>query len=462
MSIGFSNSLINSYNRLITLISGEKENLPLEKRIYNIAAFVSVLIALLSTLGNIVLKLHYSVTIITGVSGIIVSILYYQSRFRSVFHTWLFILVTLFILSASWVANEGSNGSINFVYIVASVIYLSITRRNQHVQILLVVALNIILLYQLEKYFPQFILSYPSPETRHTDMIFAFSYVLFFSTLMYSYLKKSFDNERDKTVKQRKEMEYKHQEITDSIKYASKIQTALLPSYNALKDYFEDSFVFWIPKHIVSGDFYWVKEVDGKILIAAVDCTGHGVPGAFMSILGISLLNEIVLHNKITQPNIILNELRNEVKRSLQQTEQRTSARDGMDMSICAIDKKNQKLEYAGAFNPLIIVRNDVVIQYKANRMPVGIYIMEEENFTNHEISLEPGDNLYMFSDGFPDQIGGKNAKKFKMNRFKELLLEIYTKPMSEQHNLIKERFNDWIKGHDQTDDILFIGFRID
>lgn len=156
-----------------------------------------------------------------------------------------------------------------------------------------------------------------------------------------------------------------------------------MPSSNLLNKFFNDSFVYWLPKQIVSGDFYWIKEVDNKIIIAAVDCTGHGIPGAFMSILGISLLNEIILHNKTTQPNLILNELRKEVKSSLQQTEKRTSARDGMDMAICTIDKMTNKMQYSGAFNPLIIVRKDIVIQYKADRMPVGIYFTVNKSFTN-------------------------------------------------------------------------------
>jgi len=273
------------------------------------------------------------------------------------------------------------------------------------------------------------------------------------------------ETQRDFAIEQKEILINQKKGITDSINYAKRIQTAILPPDIYINELIPDNFIFYKPRDIVSGDFYWVKQVKEFIIIVAADCTGHGVPGAFMSMLGISFLNEIVQRREITQANQVLNELRRQIKRSLRQHGKGGETQDGMDISICVIDIQKNELQYAGAFNPLYIIKDvngkSELNEIKADRMPVGFFHGKEKSFTNHELQLEIGDTVYMFSDGFIDQIGGKDEKKFLSKNFKELLLEIHNNPMYGQKEILETRFNEWTKGYEQLDDVLVIGFRI-
>ena len=222
-------------------------------------------------------------------------------------------------------------------------------------------------------------------------------------------------------------------EITDSIRYASRIQRAILPSDEILLQSLPQHFVLFLPRDIVSGDFFWLTQSGGKIVIVAADCTGHGVPGAFMSMLGVSFLYEIVNKEGIMQPASILNFLREHVKHTLSQTGKRDEAKDGMDISLCVYDPKEMKLEWAGAYNPLYLIRRGELIEYKADKMPIAIHMIDHLPFTNHEIALEQGDTFYISSDGYADQFGGEDGRKFMSKKYKEMLLQIWDKPMDEQ-----------------------------
>jgi serine phosphatase RsbU (regulator of sigma subunit)/ligand-binding sensor domain-containing protein len=259
-----------------------------------------------------------------------------------------------------------------------------------------------------------------------------------------------------------------HKSIMDSIFYARRIQEALLPPDELLKELLPEYFVLFKPRDIVSGDFYWASQHENRAILVAADCTGHGVPGAFMSMLGISFLNEIVNKIDSVESHLILNELRANVKKSLRQTGKENEAKDGMDLALCIIDYKNMKMEYSGAFNSLYLIRDGELIKYDADRMPIGIYIREKDSFTKHIVELQKGDSFYIFSDGFVDQFGGPKGSKLMTKRFKELLLENYTKPMSEQKEILERYLADWQsytneKGDNyrQIDDILVIGVRI-
>ena len=286
-------------------------------------------------------------------------------------------------------------------------------------------------------------------------------------------INKILESKNQMLQEQKDKIEAQNRDITDSIMYAQRIQRALLPPNEFFTEKLLDYFILFRPRDIVSGDFYWATEKHDKIILAAADCTGHGVPGAFMSMLGISYLNEIV--NKFNpnegepmRANVILNELRNAVKSSLRQTGDDDEAKDGMDMALVIIDKKSNIIQYAGAYNPLFIVRDGELIKYKADKMPVGIYIREKESFTNYELEVKENDTIYMFSDGFVDQFGGEHGKKFMVSRFKELILQIYEKPMAEQKQIFEQRLEEWMhpankdgETYKQIDDILVIGFRV-
>jgi serine phosphatase RsbU (regulator of sigma subunit) len=256
-------------------------------------------------------------------------------------------------------------------------------------------------------------------------------------------------------------IEEKNRDITSSINYASRIQNAILPDLKEIRGLHNKCFVLYIPKAIVSGDFYWFSRKGEKIIIAAGDCTGHGVPGALMSMLGISFLEEIVNRRNLMEPDVILNELRKEIQNALHQRGASNEAKDGMDISLCVIDKTNNLIGYSGAFNNLYLVRNGQLIEYHADRIPVGIYDMAERNYRMHEIQSLAGDMIYMFSDGYADQFGGPYHKKFKYSSFKSALTEIHNLPVRRQKQNLEKRFIEWKGNSEQIDDVLVIGYRI-
>lgn len=273
----------------------------------------------------------------------------------------------------------------------------------------------------------------------------------------------------EEVVRQKEEIETKNQElevlykhVTDSIKYAKRIQEAILPPDSLVKRILPNSFVLYKPKDIVSGDFYWMEEKDGKTMFAAVDCTGHGVPGAFMSIVGYNILKHVVNNNNFTTPALILDALNEGVSETLHHGHEETQAKDGMDLSFCTIDFKKMELQYAGAYNPLYIIRKGELLQTKADKFPIGLFLGEEKKkFTNHVIQLEKGDSVYIFSDGYADQFGGPNGKKFMANHFRELLLKVHSEPIDKQKDILNKTIEEWRGPLDQVDDILVIGVRL-
>lgn len=270
-------------------------------------------------------------------------------------------------------------------------------------------------------------------------------------------------------IEQKAIIEAKNHDITDSIKYAKNIQEALLPPLANMHKELHDAFVLYLPKDIVSGDFYWFSKRNNKRFIASVDCTGHGVPGAFMSIIGNTLLNEIVTDKNITQPAEILNELHAGVKTALKQSNSENERRDGMDIALCSLNEDNTILEYAGANRPLWIFRKNrtgenAFEMIKANKFPIGGLEMpneEKRQFTSHNISVEKGDMIYLFSDGYADQFGGPKGKKFMVGNMQKLVAGIYDKPVKEQEKQLLQSFLNWKGSIDQIDDVLVIGFRI-
>ena len=262
-------------------------------------------------------------------------------------------------------------------------------------------------------------------------------------------------------LKQKEIIEQKNQSITDSIQYASRIQNAVLPPSDFLSEWNIDNFILFRPKDIVSGDFYWGVKKDGKIIVAAADCTGHGVPGAFMSMLGHAFLDEIVNTRELTDAAGMLNILRDEIINTLRQKGSVGETRDGMDISLIMLDIENNYLHYAGANNPLYIIRDGEIIRVQADHMPIGIHFISFTPFTNNRMEIKKGDFLYLFSDGYADQFGGPRGKKFMYRPFQELLLTIHQLPMTEQQKVLEEKFLEWKGDHEQVDDVMVIGLHI-
>jgi PAS domain S-box-containing protein len=274
-------------------------------------------------------------------------------------------------------------------------------------------------------------------------------------------------SERKKAIhllaKQKMIIEQKNKDILDSISYAKRIQDAIFPPEALVKELLPQSFVLFKPKDIISGDFYWVEKFHNKTYIAAVDCTGHGVPGALLSIVGYNLLSKAINEHDLTNPNEILNELSTGINQTLRQNIDGSGIKDTMDIALCSIDRVTNKLEFAGAYNSLYLVRDGKLIEIRANRFPVGVFLRGAvQKFTNNQMQLQKGDMIYLFSDGYADQFGGPKGKKLKYNEFRKLLLSLHNLPVKEQKEALNKNLEEWKWiTEEQTDDILVIGIRI-
>jgi len=266
---------------------------------------------------------------------------------------------------------------------------------------------------------------------------------------------------RNEILKQKRIVEEKNKEITDSINYARLIQKAILPDGAEIKRLFEESFIFFKPKDIVSGDFYWLAETANYYFYATVDCTGHGVPGGFMSMLGNSMLNEVVIEKGIHEPAEVLDMLRARIIASLKQTGESSQSKDGMDMVLCRVSKDKKELVYAAANNPLWLVRDGKFLEHPADKQPVGIAAGKAEKFKQHKIELQKGDTVYTFTDGYADQFGGPKGKKFKYKPLSSLLLANSGLNLQGQKELLYNTFEEWRGNLEQVDDVLIIGIRV-
>ena len=267
--------------------------------------------------------------------------------------------------------------------------------------------------------------------------------------------------QRDEIEHQREKLEELYKDVTDSILYAKRLQYSILPPKEKINKILPLSFVLFKPKDIVSGDFYWVEKIENKSLFATVDCTGHGVPGAFMSLVGANGLNSAVKEHNITKPSEILNYLNEYVSESLNKANEKSSIRDGMDMTFCAIDYEKMTIEYAGANNPLYIVRDGELLITKADKFAIASFKPGEKSYTNHVIDLKKGDMIYTFTDGYADQFGGVKGKKFMYKNFRNLLLEIHSKKPNEQKEILENELKKWQGSVEQVDDILVVGVKI-
>ena len=267
--------------------------------------------------------------------------------------------------------------------------------------------------------------------------------------------------QRDLAYVQRDEIIQQKKEITDSIHYAQRIQNALFPSKGSLDAIFDNNFIFDIPRDIVSGDFFWTYKTDNLSMLAVADCTGHGVPGAFMSLIGLNFINDIVKNQHIYIPDLVLNQLRDNIISALKQTNEVGDNKDGMDISLITLDKKNRVLKYAGANNMSIIKRGNELVELEPDKMPISIFRDIKKPFTLKTIEVQEGDILYMFTDGYIDQFGGKKGKKFKTINFRKLLLQIETNDLKQHEENIITNFHDWKGDLDQVDDVLVIGLNL-
>ncbi len=265
---------------------------------------------------------------------------------------------------------------------------------------------------------------------------------------------------RDEIAKNLIEIEYKNKLIKYSIQYAHTIQAAVLKASMNGSDFFPEQFCLLLPKDIVSGDFYWFHRIDNKLLAGVFDCTGHGIPGAFMSMLGVTLLNETAIREKIIEPHLILNRLRNKIIEALGQKGIISEVADGMDGSLISYDLTSKKLVYSGAHNPIYLLRDNKIIELKGDRMPLS-YADKMSDFTYQEIKTKPNDLIYLFTDGYTDQFGGKEGKKFRQSQFKEVLIRYHKKTLEVQKQMLQDAYLNWRGREEQVDDITVVGLKL-
>jgi serine phosphatase RsbU (regulator of sigma subunit) len=265
--------------------------------------------------------------------------------------------------------------------------------------------------------------------------------------------------QRDLATEQRDQITVQKKAITDSIHYAQRIQRSMLPSEKVLKLLLPEHFILLKPRDIVSGDFYWAASKNHSVYFTAADCTGHGVPGAFMSMLGIAFLNEILNKFETIEPHEILDQLRKQVIKALHQRGITGETKDGMDMVLCKYNKDSRELSFAGANNPLYLVRDGALKETKGDPMPVAIHD-QMDPFTSHSIKVRKNDRIYIFSDGYADQFGGPQQKKFLYKRFREAILNLQDLPMKAQGEALSKTFDDWKGSIDQVDDVVVIGIK--
>ena len=307
----------------------------------------------------------------------------------------------------------------------------------------------------------------PQPLSRfflYSALVLALVYVIFMAQTRSLIRTRKLLKEKEQALaqieRQKVELESRDKDITDSLNYAQRIQEALLPSEEYFRKYFRDSFIFLKPKDIVSGDFYWIGEKGDKVFIIAADCTGHGVPGALMSMIGIEIIEKTINVENIEKPSQILGVLNKGLEKTFSREKNiGTIIRDGMDIGLCVVDRKNKKIEYSGAFFPLYLIRDNTLIELKDDKLIIG---MNPANipYTNHELDLMENDMFYMFSDGYVDQFGGSENKKFMYRRFRYLLMTIHGFPVNDQKAILEDNIKNWMNGSAQIDDIMVIGFR--
>jgi serine phosphatase RsbU (regulator of sigma subunit) len=298
----------------------------------------------------------------------------------------------------------------------------------------------------------------------YSALLIAFVYLLVMSQtrrlIKTRRLLKEKEEALDQVGKQKYELEVRDKNITDSLIYAQRIQEALLPSEGYFRKHFKDSFIFFRPKDIVSGDFYWIGDKGDKIFVVGADCTGHGVPGALMSMIGLEIIEKTINEDNIEKPSAILAVLNKGLEKTFSREKNiGTIIRDGMDIGLCVIDKKKKKIGYAGAFFPLYLFRNNSLIELKGNKLIIGMN-PEGISYSDYEEDLMNEDILYIFSDGYVDQFGGTENKKFMYRRFRHLLTTIHRFPLQDQKAILDDNIKSWMAGNPQLDDMMVIGFK--
>jgi serine phosphatase RsbU (regulator of sigma subunit) len=437
------------------------ESLNRRIRISNLISFITVLIML----GYYPLAIYYKMPAILLINSLFIffsffcSYLHTKGRHNLSFYIGCIYGILYFICGTAF---YGLSANLHFFIIIVCLIAIALFESTIALRIFIGVsaAAFFALLLFLRNYDS---LVYYTPEMKNAEYAISVAnlFFLFFVTILFFIFFRR-DNllYQKAIVEQKTIIEEKQKEILDSINYAKRIQFSLLTGEAVFKSHLPEHFILFNPKDVVSGDFYWATPVSDGFVYITADCTGHGVPGAFMSLLNISKLSQVINEQNISRPDLVLNHVRTEIIHALN-AENGEESKDGMDAILCKIDLKNMKLEYAAANNSFYIIRNNSVIHCKCDKMPVGIGHDDSLSFTYNQLALEKGDMIYTLTDGFADQFGGSKGKKFKYKQLEDLLLSIHHQPLKAQQQLLQKVFTDWKGILEQVDDVLIIGIRV-
>lgn len=465
-------------HKIKQIIIGESEKLLIEEKNYNALLFIGTVLSIISCVFNYIQSFNIFLNIFTIFSSALLGTLYLLARFKRFYNIWLSSIVILFIMSVVWFMNNGAIGSIPYIFILSLIILVLISRRHQQNKILYLFITTVFFLYVLEYYFGELLVfEYPTKQIYYKDMIFVFNLVMVCAFYVSRYVKRSYEEEREKVNFQKGIIEDQNNQIYSSLGYASKVQRNIISDKNDLKHLFSEYFVLFSPKDHVSGDFLWVHERDNYGIVLVADCTGHGVPAAFISILGISLLKEIIIQEK-KQINAaaLLEKLRVKLIDHLYDNKPGDHI-EGIDLGVCVFNYPDYTLQYAGANRDLYLVRNkklelqtpfsaiqsdeqNCLYAFKGTKNTIG-YDYIKRPFGKLEIEFYTGDTFYLFSDGFPDQLNYEGKAKIGMSRFRKKMLSMQYMPLSLQGNHLVTMLQDWKGDKDQTDDILVVGVRM-
>lgn len=462
----FRNSIgmLKKINFLVHL--GITSDLPFDRqnkiRIFNASCFFISIIAVFNTFLFGFYQYYNAayLTIFEFFALLFGLFLVHKKQSNAAFH-FVYISSFLFLFASAMVLGEKSEIHVYLLFMPLAAIALFDSLKIIITYFILAMSVLIALMILFQIFKPQYPANMIIEGIGLSSMVFT-GFLIFLIMKQFKTENVAFNNEINF---QRLELEEKNKDIRDSMHYAKKIQRALMASDTLLKKNLNEFFLLYKPKDIVSGDFYWAEQVNSHFLVAVCDCTGHGVPGAFMSLLNITKLNETINEKKIIQPDLVLNQVREDIIKALNPEGTEEERKDGMDAVFCRFDFKNLKMDFACANNPIWIIRDEQgkssIMEFKADKMPVGMHFGEKNNFNLNSIDLKKGDTIYLFTDGYADQFGGSKGKKFKYSQLKEVLLSIHKFPMQQQQEILNEKIEKWKGSLDQVDDILLMGIKI-
>lgn len=439
------------------LISGKDKNkTTIEDNFFNTVVFFALLISIVILSINAYINLEAKLQQIQSISTLILAFVYFASRLYKIRLKWLFIVLVVSMIGFLWTHKEGSQGSVNYIIITSLIVFITILPQKKYALLFSILFVGIAGLMLLENRFPELIRSYPSEEAKHIDVLITFIYTTVFTVLVYTKFQFNYEEEKNKTIGQRLEIEKQHNSIKESLCFAQNTQNLIFQNEEELRTVFDDVFILNQPKRIVTGDFFWVKEIGKKTVCVTADCQGKGVSGALLTILSLSVLKE--LSKTCTQLNAsaLISSFLEKVNNTLKTKNKRMPSVEAIELSVCIIDKEKKHMEYAGTRDAVLISKNNKLIELTPQKEhPENI----NSPCKNQVVELDGSETIYMYSNGYINQLGSAEYQKYGSKRFYEFISKIGDLSMKEKGEILKNEISRWSDSWEQSDDILVLGF---